>query len=1464
MVSRAREERGEGAMDSIVDELARRAVEDYVDLFPMEGMERTKVPIDRNLLNSIVSVHLDENMDMTPERSLVQRKTYQRLNLYNKGAKQVEWSSMNDDGLIELDGMLQKRLESTMKSWSSQHGGEPTPWIVRRAYFHLLPKIRDRKTVGLEDVESAIITATKERGLPSSIDTDFLLHFVSKQSDDIGSIVEIIADEKVGIANFAEKSYRSKYVDGDNLELLATAFSVRRLTENLPVDIRSISIDIVGRAFAPYADITDKMASFYRNTLENWLLSSEKTLANRIELFLMALEEAGADTDNPARTPDELISKSIALAEESSIESILSTERALKSISELIGKEDGGFESITDARDRIFRDEVSKSIATHEQHQEKLQKKLSAIVERGADIQRRSADFYMGIDSTPNIPGMDSNEAKNFIDTMEVSMGILFGLRDELETFTAGANEAIKIIEELGFDPALKVAESKGTELDLIAIMDSTEEKLDSVERSIERWHPIAEERAVEAKEEETLRIQEKIIGDALRRANALFERADAEVSAAKETISKIESMAGSREDITDVVDIAGKGFSEYRLARDEIAAFKLFTEKALSSLGARSKVIYSLSNELAVMAKEFEGLSKETDNSLDLKRSSDRVYKQLGQLNGLMSSIATTRADIKLMVESFVEQLERARNDMPISGAVGFPEHDFINDGEIIVDGHSFSEGEPRWGAHKKAQKTLDSLLHSVIINTESESRLISQNQYAAMIRRARIDEDGPTTFTDIFGNSIELLPDEVFSFAYPQSMQEDRPFQRLINNLAVSVSENDLSLSILLKLKKSSDMNTKVRELFNELLSVMASDTSISDPESAHALIQRWSLARREELVGALGVAVGHLFIDEYTKIDRLPPLVKLAQKLPESAMIEGEIVDKMREAGEIIRNAPTTDDPSLEIFLFMKDFPELEGAVILDIFTAETGKPITQRIRLYRDYKELVLYGGDIDRNLWIERFVEIHTEPSTIKDIRRPLGMKWTENLSALTFMRQMKAQLRNLDESIGRSLTGRENPEVSALPHLPSWDSSNISKLPIWYIEEQVSALGILKYDEQTLSAMMKSWKEETLRNIVRANKQNGVPSGKKASQKRMTDFPDAYMEMMLILQEVDPSGYLYDKYRRDSIEDMQRDLKSIAKLSTKKQMEYKVRFAYGFLLNHRETILPFTVNNAHAKDLDSTQLKPSYLGLAMPEAGRVKKSILAKFLAEYTNTRHEWANDDENLEYSSKELLDAIVIATADFKEIPEIIGALVIDSVLAMNSDQWGDVPSILMDYLRENPEDRKKQKDFWISKIVKAHSNPKFLAGTRKRLGEELLPGNEDHETIMRAYGGKPGMTIAELFTGSKTPWKDENDDDDGSGGGTPQGTPPVGAAGRSSGSSPAGDSGARMQGTISDAPRFANFFDGEEYYEMVEESAEWMFGNEESCIDPTLAPYESGEYYFTPSLLITPQITPASVGR
>jgi PAS domain-containing protein len=1489
VINKAREDRQTSSADGIESQLAQWAVEDYVDLFPMRNdMERTRIPVDAHLLNSIVSLHIDEHIDQAPERSPTQHMARQLLDAYNRGAKQVEWSESEYSGSIQMDGLLQESLATSMDAWISTHGSVPNERIVRRAYFHLLPLIRERKTITLDNVESAIV-AVAGNDSPSSVDTEFLFGFASQETRDIEALIEIVNSDKIGIKKYTDNNYTSSYIDSSNLELLATAFVVRRLTENLPVDLKSASIDIVGEAFAPYADITNKVASFYMGVLENWLTNAETMLTNRVELYLVALEEAGADATTPPKDLPELISMATSLAEETSFVDVIEAEHGLSIIGNLIGSDKIELEGLTDAAERIFREDVSASVIAHEQHIKGLEEELSSIADRVTDVQERSLNLYIGFNTSPDIQAMDSSEVGDFIARAEAGLEILFGLQGEVEALADLQTRAADIVDELGHEPALKRLSNEPPTAKIASIIKSTDEILTAIDENITQWHPIAEARLGEALAEEATLLAEQKALAAANTASQMVERVGKETSSTKEEMQTLLGEIKARESqLIELIDAAGESYDDYALASDGIDELRALSDQAVGMLGELDQKMISLADELLITLTETEETLRETGDQPKLKTALQELQVQPKVISDLTGSIAEAQQSIDAMHDPITAQLEVARSILPISPATGLVAFDFTARDVSIIDGHSFNYEDPKYGLHEKTQKEVQGVIDGVIISTKSNSYLLSSHEYRTLLNQIKNVPSNGTHFTDIFGTVIALGTNEVFRVANPQNMEQAHPFQMLVNNLATSVSENDLSLNILLKLHKHSRIKLEARKLLNELLSVMASSNSIDSPGAAHTLIRNWALIRRKEITKALGIGTHFLFVNEMAKSeadDPLPPLVKLARDFPESTMVIEHILKLTRQAktDHVSNNDFTT--PRFDHFLFMDDFSEFEGAITLDIFSSQNGDGWKEALRIYKDYLELKFYGGEVDRDAWVERFVAAHTHPAYLKGLRQTLSFVGNKSTSGNDFMAAIRPPWMPEDSTVGAVFTGMERPWEAKPPLLPSWDANDISRLPMSYIEKQIDALGILPKEEWVLEALMDSWREtektkiDTSPELALSGLSTSLVKTTNTKAKKGFDaLPDVYIKAMLVIKAIDPEGSLYETFRYDIALETQSRIKANKKKTALQRTQDRIRFAYNFILDHRSSFVADEIGNPNAAPWSGnsrTILGASDISRVMPEAGRVKPDIIKQHIARSLSYLHSFGiNYPEGIvyvegkEYSFAPSTAALSMMLLDFQDIPEIAGAIIIDSAALMLKEEWGDVLTIISDYLRATPQQRNYQ-EYWIDRIVESHSSPKYLEGVRTFLSRPLDPADESHGAIIKVYGGRPGMTIAEAITGSKTPWKDPVDDDDNDGGnGTPSGTPPTSTPSSSGSSTPQTPAGSAGQGTSSmeSGSGFSGFFDAEaELVDAQSLGAQHMLESDgRSCIDPTLIPNGSGHYYFTPGAMPMQSVAPTPIPR
>ncbi|MBI4211522.1 MAG: hypothetical protein HY540_02685, partial [Deltaproteobacteria bacterium] len=261
--------------ETIEEQLAHWAVEDYVGLFPTSDFQ---LPANPHLLTTIAQYHLAEHASQHIDRRLVIATTRHLLRERNQQREEAPWAS----GLpaMATHGLLRDRI-------GSMSGGEADQTSVRELYFQALP-----------DLLHGDATAASGH---AQVDD-----FLRLQTRDLERVMALFGD--------------------DEIDVLAAAYATARLTTSLPYDLNVASRDLVDPVFAPYEDVTEWISHYYQDAVVRRLHHIAEGLAREVDNAHSAAQIVAEGTDLP-ETFDRYAHSVATMAEAASLAGLAQAER---------------------------------------------------------------------------------------------------------------------------------------------------------------------------------------------------------------------------------------------------------------------------------------------------------------------------------------------------------------------------------------------------------------------------------------------------------------------------------------------------------------------------------------------------------------------------------------------------------------------------------------------------------------------------------------------------------------------------------------------------------------------------------------------------------------------------------------------------------------------------------------------------------------------------------------------------------------------------------------------------------------------------------------------------------------------------------------------------------------------------------------------------------------------------------
>ena len=204
----------------------------------------------------------------------------------------------------------------------------------------------------------------------------------------------------------------------------------------LPAQPEAIAAAVVGDAFAPYHDITRKMAGFHQALFDRWMRHTAPKLEEQLELTRIALEDGASDVTHPPKDAAELLGRA-ADAMGLSVDTLLATERQFSLIQQLRGESASNSEPLRALARRLDAERAAPArAASTVRREEESQRAIDDLAElaRGiADIAQRAAQLVYDFQQPVDFAAMDEAIAIATKERLEKGLYTLTGLRQELK-----------------------------------------------------------------------------------------------------------------------------------------------------------------------------------------------------------------------------------------------------------------------------------------------------------------------------------------------------------------------------------------------------------------------------------------------------------------------------------------------------------------------------------------------------------------------------------------------------------------------------------------------------------------------------------------------------------------------------------------------------------------------------------------------------------------------------------------------------------------------------------------------------------------------------------------------------------------------------------------------------------------------------------------------------------------------
>jgi hypothetical protein len=852
--------------DSVESQLAQWAVEDYVVGFPEHGVKETQVPVFDEILATFVNIQCMNHRERLPQPSVVMAKARQILEDYNR-TREPSAATLSGKGLkLEAEGLLGKRLSDYLAGLDLE---EDEAAAVRRAYFSLYNEVRGQENIGRARVDEAI---AKAHGSASAKLSDALEGFIEMQRSDLATWRALVTDPRLGLPAYVRENFHASYVMDDGLVAFANEYAGDRLTSNVPTSPRAISEAIVGDAFSPYKEISERMAQSYRTLFAMWLEKVGAQIEEDMGSMWVSLNDIASNKDNPVSSVGELVSKAEELTAEKLGMSAFDSgaaESNLATTKYLTGGEQG--EPISEIAATLFEFEVEPAIKQAKNLAAEFKKEAINEVEElfqvvGATV-LRSAQIYLDWQTPVDVSEMSEKSLSEFIRESDAERGDVVELGGKLSSYGNYPERIVSLVADFGPIPGVndEMVETlredirKGTE-HIDTALASIDASTTAVMERLEEIEATREEREL-AQNAARVRTTVADTVSALAEAMEKLEGFETELAGAEEKAKDIETkLSDSAGDVQAKFEVATSAQAE--LAK---TASKLSTRIAAAE-GRIAKLLEAEGDyaDAPISAQPLPKAMEMLDSS-NAFTTEEEVEEQLGLITQLeevqqqaalaLGTDAPMKEQLDVILGNVASAIDEAEAKMPIGAASGLPEAKEIPEDD---NGIMMSSKVPNGSPQSKAQKLLGPLMNGRILTVGNESYLITASEVTRVDFWFKRGRSNTSITRDYFGNQIKLLAAlrgvRVDTFS---SLPDGHPFRAMISAISQVLQESSSEATLLSQLAKPAHQG-----LLNELFAHLSKGEVSTNLDEARAAMREWFVANAERIIADLGSSASRIF--------------------------------------------------------------------------------------------------------------------------------------------------------------------------------------------------------------------------------------------------------------------------------------------------------------------------------------------------------------------------------------------------------------------------------------------------------------------------------------------------------------------------------------------------------------------------------------------------------------------------
>ncbi len=826
-----------------IEDIARLALNQYAAFFNIGDALQEQLPIDEGLLRDVSNLLCVEHNEL--EATLVFDEAKRLLIGFNVGKRGFPLAVVTGEEAVPVIGHVLDRLQA----FAREKGASLKD--AKRAYFDALQ--------GILNVGAGLSPRLSREGtepLPYADDPK-IAEFLSTEAALVDRWREIIGHDRYGFVRFVRDKYKAPYFTDEGLSKFAEAFGLSILAIPEGADIKGLSLEAVHRAYAPYADITEKMARFHRILLGRYLKFLGDEFSTTVELVAAELDSAADGDISKVSTPELLLTEALKSlgVEEKEFDKIEKYNALIEEIFGIASRSKGMAAVAQEVFDKKVAPKIEEARKKAERLSEELEAEEGKITAFAGEAGRLSLEEYVTDPSSLT----DEAACNKVIAAIERGLALIAGFESKKPAAVAAADTAERKAQELrglyyvgaGLSPRPDIPR-EGVFREMVKDAAS---QVSTLKSSLEA------DRTSVIKRRDDIKMERD-----RREAEAAAVVLDGEID---EAIAKFDALSARLEgDFVQPVATAAAEAEAFVIDPSSYETF-LAGARAINSIskdrlpGLHDKLLQinsdgALIGEGSILARA----SALTARLGDATRSG--IEAKVAELEDRMRRLKVPQetqdalARIRTQTEEKIEEAEARLPIMPMAENLWVQPAN-LPDGEmIIVEGREvrFNTDRPRQDYRGFISERLNEIISCRVVSTADGSAIVAPNVANAIIRWQHGDRKSVLNFDDIGGWKLNS------GFGMRVIAPTEHPdMARIVKALSLIAGENSYEGYLVAQLLgKRQD----TRALAIYLFATIASKPEVANAKEARSLVRRWAVAARDVIRGVLGKKANDIFIE------------------------------------------------------------------------------------------------------------------------------------------------------------------------------------------------------------------------------------------------------------------------------------------------------------------------------------------------------------------------------------------------------------------------------------------------------------------------------------------------------------------------------------------------------------------------------------------------------------------------